>query len=58
MEREKTEKAVQTAAEKWEKAPGHIKIMAGPYVDPLLSAIKAINQELEVLQSDLIKGVV
>ena len=47
--RETTAKAVSTARARWAMAPLHIQAMAGAYVDPLISAIGAIELELAAI---------
>lgn len=44
------EKAVGDALAAWEKAPPHIRIMAGAYVGPLLAALVAVAEEVEKLK--------
>lgn len=39
--------AAQDAAKAWEKAPIHVKAMAGPYVKPLLTAVMALAMAAE-----------
>lgn len=39
--------AAQEAASAWEKAPLHVKAMAGPYVKPLLAAVLALAHAAE-----------
>lgn len=41
------------AVKAWERAPLHIKLMAQAYVDPLISAIGQMNDELGDIQQQL-----
>lgn len=58
MKREKTVAAIKEAGESWAKAPAHVRIMAGAYVAPLLAALAALNDEIDELKRELIKGVI
>jgi hypothetical protein len=51
-QREQTRQAISTASKAWEKAPIHVKAMAGAYVAPLIEALQRINNELENLKND------
>lgn len=42
--------AVSEAEKAWEKAPVHIKAMAGAYVCPLLRAIRALSDEIDSIK--------
>lgn len=44
------------AAQAWKKAPAHIRMMAGDYVGPLLTAIEAIGDELDEVQRQIAGG--
>lgn len=39
--------AAREAASAWEKAPMHVKAMAGPYVKPMIAAVLALAQAIE-----------
>lgn len=57
MKREKTAAKIKEAVNSWSKAPAHVRIMAAAYVVPLLEALDAINEEMDELKKELIKGV-
>lgn len=38
------------ALEAWNKAPAHIKLMAGQYVGPILAELKALEDRVEKLE--------
>lgn len=46
--------ALQGALNAWEKAPAHVKVMAGAYVGPLLLALGALGEEVEEQRCDLL----
>lgn len=52
---DKQEEALKVAAEvlaaweAWRKAPMHVKAMAGPYVEPIFTALWAMSRAVEVL---------
>lgn len=46
-----TDKTVSAASAAWNKAPAHVRAMAGAYVSPLLGALIAINHELGALKN-------
>ena len=50
MQRKKTAAAVKKAIEGYEMAPLHIKAMTSMHVTPLLEALRAIDEELRVVQ--------
>ena len=55
MDETKTRReALKRAEDAWDKAPAHIKVMAGAYVGPLLEALKAIDKESEDISRRLI----
>lgn len=39
--------AVAQVGVAWAHAPAHVKLMAGPYVGPILEALKAVGTELD-----------
>lgn len=39
--------AVTAAREKWADAPAHIRVMASPFVEPMLAALNAIAAAVE-----------
>lgn len=45
-------KAVAEATKAWERAPVHVKAMAGAYVGPLLDAIYWIDHDLGILKEE------
>lgn len=47
------EAALAAAEAKFEAAPAHIKAMAGPYVAPLIAAVKEQNENAFVLALEL-----
>lgn len=50
-------KAFQRMAETaWHKAPGHIRVMAGAYVEPILAAMQQIGNELDEVQRQVTGG--
>ena len=50
--REATERAIVSAVGHWQQAPAHIRLMAGAYVDPLLKALMALNEEMRAMQHE------
>lgn len=42
--------AVLAAGIAWDKAPLHVKTMAGAYMRPILQALDALNAEIEQLK--------
>ena len=49
----KRREALKGAREAWKQAPAHVKLMAGAYVGPLLTALDALGEDLEEVQRDL-----
>lgn len=49
----KRREALKGAREAWKQAPAHVKMMAGAYVGPLLTALDALGEELDEVQDDL-----
>ena len=47
--REYTNAHTKTALKTWEKAPAHVRAMAGTWVNPLILAISAMDNELQEL---------
>lgn len=45
-QRQKTTAAIAAAIAAWGRAPAHVRIMAGDYVEPLLAALVALDMEL------------
>jgi hypothetical protein len=45
------ESAIADALAAWNKAPAHVKLMAGAYVGPLLAALVAIGERIEKLEN-------
>jgi len=45
--------AVAQAAAAWDKAPMHVKAMAGAYVAPLLAALAAVGAELDAMRAEI-----
>jgi hypothetical protein len=43
--------AVAGAVASWDKAPMHIKAMAGAYMGPILEAMQALGQELDAIKA-------
>ena len=43
--------AVAGAVAAWDKAPMHIKAMAGAYMGPILEAMQAFGQELDAMKA-------
>ena len=43
-------RAVLAARQSWDKAPLHVKMMAGAYVSPLLQALEALHMDVEQLK--------
>lgn len=41
---------VNDALAAWEKAPAHIRMMAGQYVGPILAALVALAERVEKLE--------
>jgi len=48
--------AVDDALAAWNKAPAHVRMMAGAYVSPLLIALAAIANEVEALKEEVKNG--
>jgi hypothetical protein len=40
---------LQRVREAWDKAPATIRVMAGPYVVPIMDAMEAMGQELDTV---------
>lgn len=51
--REDTAEGLQGCLRAWNKAPTHVKVMAGGYVDPILHVVTALNREIENLTKDV-----
>lgn len=45
------EQSVSDALAAWERAPLHIRMMAGEYVGPILAALVAVAGEVEKLKA-------
>ena len=45
-----TKHRVKRATEQWDGAPATIKLMAAPYMAPILEALNAINSELDQIK--------
>jgi hypothetical protein len=43
------------AARAWEGAPATIRLLAGPYVVPILATLQAMGAEVQVIRADLEK---
>ncbi len=53
---EKLKAEILKAKTAWASAPGHVKIMAGAYVLPLLEALEAIGAHLDTITAQIEGG--
>ncbi len=47
---------VDKAQAAWNRAPAHVKLMAGAYVEPLLAALVAMADEISTLKEKVENG--
>lgn len=46
---------VDDALAAWNKAPAHVRMMAGAYVGPLLAAMVALSAKVEMIEREILK---
>lgn len=56
INRKTTALAVYAAFDAWNKAPAHVKAIAGAYMGPVLEALGAINRELKSIREEAKHG--